>query len=85
MPGRLMFQHMVPPAQVRQILEMGLTAERGVMGMIEVALPSEVAAGDEATPFVPTPQLAFQLLARAVSVDGEHPSSDRVGEHPIPA
>jgi len=75
-PGGVVFQGVVPFAEVCEVAVVGGSAFGGVDRVVQVALPGGLAAAGESAVFVAGAEEAFEGFAGPVAVDGEDVSGD---------
>lgn len=84
LPPGGMFQGVMSPAEMRQVVGMRGTAAGSRDAVVDVAVMCRLATPREATVFVASDKLTTQFLARSVAIRCEHRTADRVGEDSRP-
>ena len=85
MPVGGVFERMVAPAEMREVVDVRLSAERGVARMVDIAPPDGLPAAAEPAVLVAHTEGAHEVGARAVPIDGQHRACHGMSQDAIPA
>src|SRR5690554_803171 len=81
-PPAMVFQRVITPTQVRQIVSSCRAALFGSHRMVEIAAMWRTRTAREATASIPDTQESAQLLGRTIGIDREDQIADRISENP---
>lgn len=83
-PARVMFEGVMPSAEVREVVRRSASSERSVDGVVDVAAGERHSTAGEPAMLVARTEQAPDLFARSVAVHAENRSGFGVFQDPLP-